>query len=157
MKESPRQNHTTVSRRHNVAWILAVFVCFTVYSVFFSNQITITPSENQMTITFPTKENMTETILFSDITAVTITEVNDFGTLVSGGEDSNYRWGTWKNSQWETYTLCISTKHSNCIVLTASEHIYVFNFPKQEDTNAFYVALKDHLVKNGYSNISFYQ
>lgn len=149
--------HDTASSfwKRNMALILAIFLCYSVYSMFFSVHISITPAADHMTVTFPVKESFTDTIAFSDITAVSLTEISDFGIPVSGGDSGRYCWGSWENTAWGEYTLCISTSHSTCLVVDTVHGVYVINYPKKGDTTAFYTALKDYLRSNGYASVFF--
>lgn len=141
--------------KRNMVWILAVFLCFTIYNVFFTDQIGIAPATDHLDISFPSRDAITVTVPFSELTDVALEQISDFGELTAGGNSAGYRWGTWKNEKWGSYTLCTSTKHSTCLVMITADATYVLNLPRKEDTRALYAALKEHLIRNGYVQIHF--
>lgn len=126
------------SRSKNFIWILVVLVAFTGITLVrggFENNINF--GEDSLTLFGP--EKYSYTVVYDDITAITLVDLTDLGTgtSVSGDENRNCKWGVYKNDLWNEYTLCISKKIENAIQLTLHNgDVVVFNLESAETTAA---------------------
>ena len=73
--------------------------------------------------------------------------VQDFerGERVSGPEKRGISAGTWKNEQYEEYTLFAYDKIPSVIILETDGGVIALNYESKNTTEEFYATLKDYL------------
>ena len=119
----------------NTIFLVLVLVVFLVLtSIFGGTGMNVDFGDDSLTVTGPQKYSFT--VDYDRIAAMDLVELTDPGTMISGGENRSYRWGSWENEAWGSYTLCASKKIDTALRLTTTdgEHL-VFNY-QDEDTTA---------------------
>ena len=84
-------------------------------------------------------------IKYEDIKSVSEAASLDLGTCIDGIDTKKCRFGTWSNDAYGEYTLCISPKIKDYIVLETVHGIVVLNFESKDSTQHLYPALLDLL------------
>jgi hypothetical protein len=85
---------------------------------------------------------------YADILSITLTDVFEKGTCVSGTSNKTYSFGTWKNYEFGDYSLCIKNKIRHYIIAKTSYGVIVFNFESDNATDSFYTAIMELLQSN---------
>lgn len=115
-----------------VLLILAAFLLLT--TIFGGTGINVDFGEDALTVSGPRKFSFT--VDYDQIAALELVELPDPGTVLSGGENRSYFWGSREHEVWGPYTLCAAKKIDTAIRLTTRDGEYlVFNY-QDEDTTA---------------------
>lgn len=124
--------------KFNVLLVLAIFIIVTLVSVFAgSTGIKLDFGEDVLTVSGP--KQFSGSVSYDSIADLELVNLEDLGEVVSGDENSSYCWGTWTNSAWERYTLCVSKAADTAIcVTTAAGERLVFNYQNDETTAQIY-------------------
>lgn len=122
------------SAKYNILLVLAIFIMVTVVSSFTGGTgIKLDFGEDVLTVSGPGK--FSASVSYDSITALELVTLEDPGQAVSGAENSSYRWGEWKNSAWEGYTLIAAKGLDTAICVTTAEgERLVFNYQNDETT-----------------------
>lgn len=80
-------------------------------------------------------------IHYDKIESAELRESMDFGRLVDGTDENHEKSGTWENSEFGLYQLCVSSKIPSCIVMRTEEGIYAVNYESTKSTQSLYEAL----------------
>lgn len=74
-------------------------------------------------------------------------ELDEPGSMATGGENYKYRWGQWENDDWGTYSQCILRK-VDCAILfeTVDGETVIFNVESEDTTKAFADAFRELVV-----------
>lgn len=135
-------------RLKNSIWLIIILVAFTIFSVSRGGTSThFDFGDDQLIVNAP--ENYTYVVDYDKIDSVAFIDAFEPGTLVSGNETRKYQWGTWKNEAWGEYTLCVSKKIDNALLISHSGgELLVINYESDETTEAlhelFHKLLADH-------------
>lgn len=90
-------------------------------------------------------------IPYAGITSLELAELPDTGTLLEGGDKRGLQYGTWENDTWGEYSLCITSKVSQALVLTMEDgSVFVLNYQDQDNTQALFEMFTDLLHSKGY-------
>lgn len=118
--------------------LLLVLAAFTVLSRFLGGaNITLDFDEDALTIGGPKK--LSVIVEYDRIAGLELVELADTGTLVSGGENRSYSWGTWENDTWGRYTLCAAKKADTAILITTQDgESLVFNYQDDDTTTSIF-------------------
>lgn len=122
--------------------VLAVFLVLT--SIFGGTGMNVDFGDDSLTVTGPQKYSFT--VDYDQIAKMELVELTDAGTMLSGGENRSYYWGTWENGAWGSYTLCAAKKPDTalCLTTTGGEHL-VFNY-QDDDTTASILQMFQELL-----------
>ena len=123
-------------RLKNFVWIIVVIVAFSIFSLLRGGtSIYLNFDEDSLFITAP--ENYTHKVAYDEIIHFELIDKFDPGTLISGGENRKYQWGTWKNDTWGEYALCASKQIDNALILSLSNgELLVLNYESKQFTAA---------------------
>ena len=89
--------------------------------------------EDSLTVTGPKKYSFT--VDYDQIASLELVELTDAGTMISGGENRSYYWGSWENDTWGRYTLCAAKKTDTAILITMqNDALLVFNYQGDDTT-----------------------
>ncbi|MCC8027937.1 MAG: hypothetical protein LIP16_21845 [Clostridium sp.] len=83
----------------------------------------------------------------SDIRLITLPE--DYGQCLQGGCRKGFRYGTWENSDYGCYSLCVRDSVIQAICLSQKEKIFIFNFEGKTSTENLYKALLEKIQESG--------
>ncbi len=137
MNEDTKIDSKKTAKILNVAIIAVIIIAGIIYALFTEgDNIVFDISEEGINISGP--ENSGFSIPYSYIISIEENENAQYGNAVDGNEDQKFRYGLWKNEEWGTYKLCASVKNTKCIVVTATDDIYVFNYGNAAETDELY-------------------
>lgn len=121
-------------RLKNIIWLVVVLVAFTIFSTVRGGTSThFDFGEDKLTVNAP--ENYTYVVNYDKIDSIEYVDQFDPGTVVSGNETRKYQWGTWKNELWGEYTLCVSKRIDNALLIYHSDgELLVLNYESNETT-----------------------
>ncbi|MGN0967695.1 MAG: hypothetical protein ACI4O3_00380 [Oscillospiraceae bacterium] len=112
--------------------VLAAFLVLT--AVFGGTGMNVDFSDDSLTVSGPGKYSFT--VDYDQIAKMELVELADPGTMLSGGENRSYYWGSWENEVWASYTLCASKKIDTALKITTRDgDLLVFNY-QDDDTTA---------------------
>lgn len=124
----------------NMLIILAIMIAVSVISFMQGeNAVRFDWTETQVTVTDPAEN--TFTVVYADLTSVTLEAVSGYGTCLDGGKAEGFYYGQWENPQWGRYTLCASTAPKLCIVMRTGETTYVLSYESDKITSALYESI----------------
>lgn len=114
--------------------ILAIAIGFTIISgILGDGAIHLDFGDTALTITGPQKD--TCTVDYQNILSLDILSLEDPGAAVSGSENDDYRWGTWENETFGTYSLFAAKSVTQHILITTEDGSYiVFNYDDDATT-----------------------
>lgn len=118
--------------------LILFLAAFTVFSWFLGGAgITLDFGEDALTVSGPKKFSFS--VDYDRIADLDLVELSDTGTLISGGENRSYSWGTWETGAWDRYTLCAAKKADTAILITTQEdELLVFSYQDDETTAAVF-------------------
>lgn len=138
-------------RLKNLIWLVVILAAFTIFSTARGGtSTTLDFGEDNLTVTAP--ENYTYVVDYDEINNIELVDKFESGAMVSGGETRKYQWGTWKNETWGEYTLCITKRIDNALLISHSDgELLVLNYESDKTTEALLELFNDLLVdyKNG--------
>lgn len=79
----------------------------------------------------------------SDIRLISLPE--DYGECLLGDCRKGFSYGTWRNSEYGVYSLCVRDSASQAICLRQDENTFIFNFEGDTSTESFYQALLEKI------------
>lgn len=132
---------------------VVVFIAALVLIATFRSQSSVTVTFEDDLIVFNGPNEYHYSVSYHDIEQVESANYDDMGEVVSGDQTRQAAWGTWKNSAWGEYTLCVTKKIDNAVLLTLTDgqHV-VFNIEDEDVTKAMVQTLLDyqaHLSETG--------
>lgn len=90
-------------------------------------------------------------LAYDQIASITLSDLPDVGSLAEGIDKKNLQCGVWENEIWGTYTLCISPKIDQCIVLTMQNgDVIVLNYESADSTANLHEMFTELLQSKGY-------
>lgn len=124
------------SRLKNLIWLVVILVAFTVFiSVHGDGSIDVNFDDRELVLTAP--EQFSCSVKYDEIKALELVDLTDLGSVVSGSENSTYKWGSYKNELWGEYALFINQKIDNGILITTkNDERIVFNLENRDTTTA---------------------
>ncbi|MGM9607181.1 MAG: PH domain-containing protein [Oscillospiraceae bacterium] len=129
----------------NTIFLVLVLVVFTVGS-WAVGGTSISPDFGDDALTFSGPQKFSFTVDYDQIADLELVELTDPGTMLSGGENRSYYWGSWENEAWGTYTLCAAKKIDTAILLTTRDGEYlVFNYQDGDTTQSMLQMFRDLL------------
>ncbi len=134
-----------IRKRLNILVMVGFFIVILFIIVKGEKGIELKVGENGLTISAASGEP-----LYVDYEKIrNISFVQDFerGERVSGPEKRGISAGTWKNEQYQEYTLFAYDKIPSVIILETDGGAIAFNYESKNTTEEFYVTLKDYLNK----------
>ena len=138
------------ANRREIVAVLAVVVLFSIFAgQWKSNGVEFEFGETQMTITGPEGAPAPVTLAYAEIHSATLQEDLDLGSMEDGLDDSSYRSGTWRNREFDRYTLCSCVGLSEYIVLETAKGTVVFNYQDADTTAHLYKAIVELLESKG--------
>lgn len=134
------------TRAKNTIFLLLVLVVFTVGS-WAMGGTGVTPDFGADALTVSGPKKFSFTVDYDQVADLELVELTDPGTLLSGGENRSYFWGSWENEAWGAYTLCASKKADTAIRLTTREgESLVFNYQDDDTTKSMLQMFTDLLA-----------
>lgn len=129
--------------------ILVFIVAFFLLSSL-RGQTMVNVSFDDDTLTLTAPKDYSLVIEYDQVETVDLVDSFDPGTVISGDENRSCRWGTWENSDWGQYTLAVSKKIDNVILLTtATDERIAFNFENETSTAAMHQMFTELLAHRG--------
>lgn len=123
------------NRNISLALLILFLAAFTILSRLFGGAgITLDFDQDALTIGGPKKFSIV--VEYDSIDSLELVELTDAGTLISGGENRSYFWGTWENDTWGQYTLCAAKKVDTAILITTQDHELIVFDDYSNDTTA---------------------
>ena len=134
------------ARAKNTIFMILVLVVFLVGTrIMGGTGITPDFGDDALTVNGPQKFSFT--VDYDQITDLELVELTDPGTILSGGENRSYSWGSWENDAWGRYTLCAAKKIDTAIRLTTRDGEYlVFNYQDDDTTQSILQMFKELLA-----------
>ena len=131
----------------NLITIIAIFAVVTVISVLSGGgAILLDFGEDHLTISGV--EDFSCTVNYRDIDRIELLASADLGTAVDGGKSGPHSYGVWRSDAWGDYTLCVTNKSDNYIIITETDgHVTVFNYQNSSDTELLFEAFQNHLAE----------
>lgn len=118
--------------------LLLFLAAFTALSLALGGSgITLDFDTDGLTVSGPKKFSFA--VEYGRIAGLEQVELTDPGTLISGGENRSYTWGTWENDAWGQYTLCAAKKADAAIRITTRDGAsLVFNYQDNDTTASIF-------------------
>jgi len=129
----------------NVGLILLVLIVAYVYQLAFTVHVGFSVQNGTMQITTPSDE--VYTIYNEQILSIELMEGLDYGEPLDSQTTGGVQYGTWSNSLWKSYFLCVSQKIDTCIAITTSDEVVVFNYESEDATRSLYIAINQVLAE----------
>ncbi|MEA4964981.1 MAG: hypothetical protein VB055_04035 [Oscillospiraceae bacterium] len=130
--------------KKNYIWTALVLVAAAVYFIFSSPGVSLAYGETELQVTAP--DRVVTVVPYADLTEVMFAEDPDYGSAVQGGEKSGCHFGTWENSAWGTYYLCVYQNTDCCIILMLqSGATVVINASSRTDTETLYEGILEKM------------
>lgn len=108
---------------------------------------------DSLTVTGPKKFSFT--VDYDQIASLELVELTDTGTMLSGGENRSYYWGSWENDAWGRYTLCAAKKADTAILVTTENNaLLVFNYQGDDTTASMFQMFTELLAHRGETEAS---
>lgn len=124
----------------NMLAILAIMIVVSLVAFFHENSVVgFDWTESQVTVTDPDGNSFT--VVYADLTSVTLEEVSDYGACFDGGKGDGFYYGQWENPQWGSYTVCASTQADCCIVMRSPDNTFVISYESDEVTATLYESI----------------
>jgi len=144
-----KQNIWSVHRREIIA-ALVVIVLFGIFAVQRkSDGVEFDFEQAQLVITGPEGASAPVAVDYTLIRSISLRSDLELGVCESGEDSSAFQFGTWRNVEFDQYTLCAYTKLSEHIVLDTSKGIVVFNYQDSDATAHLYEAFVELLESKG--------
>lgn len=140
-----------MKRYGNYIFFTCCILGFALYSMFGggSTKTVLNFGDDSLVISYNEFES---SISYSEIQTVELAEVEDFGAALEGSSNNKYRWGTWENEVWGSYTQCTSTLTDYCVVLALrDESIFVLSYQDEKTTIELGEMIPGYLTAHGYS------
>lgn len=133
-------------RLKNIIWLIIILVGFTLFSMARGGTSTYLDfGDDKLTVTAP--ESFIYTVDYDKIDQVELLDEFEPGTMVSGGETRKYQWGTWENETMGKYTLCVSKRIDNALLISHSDgELLILNFESDKTTEALLDLFHDLLA-----------
>lgn len=137
------------NRTRNISLFVVIIAAVTLFSLMGEKSgIYLDFCEESLTVSVSDFE---AAIPYADIAALELSLLPDSGTIIEGADKHTVRYGTWQNDTWGEYTLCITPKVSQGLVLTLKDgSIFILNYQDTESTEALYKMFTDLLHSKGY-------
>ena len=118
----------------NLITILAIFAVVTIITVFKGGGAVLLDFDED-SLSISGIEDFDCTVSYGDIGTVELLSPADLGTAVDGAESGAYSYGVWHSDAWGDYTLCVTSKADNFIIITETHgHVTVFNYQNTSST-----------------------
>lgn len=144
----------SATRNRNICIILCVIVILGAFLFNIGkekNHVSLTVLEDQLVFSAPGDSGYYVRVPLDQICAVDTASGIHFGELIEGLETRYFRYGTWENTAFGTYTLCAAADISTCLIITTADgSVFVTNYESNDTTVIFADALKKLLVDEGY-------
>ena len=142
MKKNENENRLFNIR--NIAFLAVILILASVLPMFRSTGGgDLAFDETGFTITDPSGK--TETVLYRDITELTLAEDADYGDSAGGEASGRYHFGAWKSEGLGEYTACLSSKIPCAIVADTGNGRYVFNYESENTTRRLFEEINKYL------------
>ena len=130
-------------RLKNFIWLIIIVIAFSIFSAVRSGTHTyLDLDENTLTVIAP--EGFSYVLDYDDFTGIELIDKFEPGTMVSGGDTRKYQWGTWENEIWGEYTLCVSKRIDNALLISHSDgETLVLNYESNKTTESLLVLFSD--------------
>lgn len=137
-------------RLKNLIWLIVVVVAFAIFSTVRGGTSTYLDfGDAALTVTGP--ENFSYVIDYDEISSIDLVDEFDPGTMISGGATRKYQWGIWENQAYGEFTLCVSKRIDNALIISlANGETLVINY-ESEDTTEALLGLINNLINNSKS------
>ena len=134
----------------NLAIVLVLIAVVTIRSlVNGGSDVNFTLEADGLSLSGPGE--FTVSVDFKDLTSIEFRDSLGLGDCVTGGSESGYTYGIWKNEEFGEYTLHVLTKVEAYMILTETNgSIVVLNIENAKTTEAFSQNLTEHLQELGY-------
>ena len=134
------------TKAKNTIFLILVLVVFTV-GAWTMGGTGVTPDFGADALTVSGPKKFSFTVDYDQVADLELVELTDPGTLLSGGENRSYFWGSWENEAWGAYTLCASQKIDTAIRLTTRDgESLVFNYQDDDTTKSMLQMFTDLLA-----------
>lgn len=134
------------SRIKNYLLLILFLAAFTLLTWFLGGT-GVTPDfgEDALRVSGPNKFSFT--VDYDQIAALELVELTDAGTMLSGGENRSYYWGSWEHNAWGVYTLCAAKKADTAILITTrDDELLVFNYQDNDTTASIFQMFSELLA-----------
>ena len=142
---SPEERHRRKTKYNSLLILLTIMIVVSITTMVRNETaVDFDWSETQVRITDPS--NNAFTVIYAEITALDLVKHPNYGECLSGKKTSSWIYGTWKNDEWDTYTLCASAATSLCIVMQTQQETIVISYESDEITSALFHSLKELIL-----------
>jgi hypothetical protein len=121
----------------------AIVVVVVLFGLLGGNSHSVAPGANLVTLTM--HDDRAVTVSYREITEAELLEDVQYGTVLEGKETRQGRSGTWENSQWGSYTLCVYASWPDAIRMETQEGIFVVNLASEEETQQLYQLIQQKM------------
>ena len=123
-------------RLKNLIWLIVIVVAFAIFSTVRGGTSTYLDfSDDKITVTAP--ENFSYIAEYDEISSIELVDEFEPGTMISGGDTRKYQWGTWENQAYGEFTLCVSKRIDNALIISlANGETLVVNYESDQTTQA---------------------
>ena len=125
-----------------------LFVAVVSKAFLFPRELLFEWEESCLRINYP--DGNTAVLEYEDVERIVLWEEISYGECLQGGLEDNLRYGTWKNSDFGEYQLCIENDVSCCVALYGAEKCFVINGESDETTRELAESIQEALEERGY-------
>ncbi|MGN1004472.1 MAG: PH domain-containing protein [Oscillospiraceae bacterium] len=123
--------------KNTIVLVLVLVVFLVLTSIFGGTGMNVDFGEDTLTVTGPKKYSFT--VDYDQIASLELAELTEAGTMISGGGNRSYYWGSWENDAWGRYTLCAAKKTETVILITTREdERLAFNYQGSDTTASIF-------------------
>lgn len=144
-----KQTIWSIHRREIIA-ALAVIILFTIFTTQRrTDGVEFDFEQTKLIISGPEGASAPVAVDYTLIRSISLRSDLELGTCENGVDSSAFQFGTWRNGEFDQYTLCAYTKLSEYIVLDTAKGIVVFNYQDLDATAHLYEAFVELLESKG--------
>ena len=149
MKAKKNQSIWSVRRREIIA-ALAVIVLFTIFTAQRrTDGVEFDFGQTQLTIFGPKGASAPVTVDYMSIRSISLRSDLEPGRCEGGLDSPAFRFGAWRNEEFDQYTLCACAELPEYIVLDTAKGFVVFNYQDADATAHLYKAFAELLESKG--------
>ncbi|MCD7835009.1 MAG: hypothetical protein LUH00_13660 [Lachnospiraceae bacterium] len=157
-QKNDSENNSSSSRRRakysSFLIPLLIIIFYTIYQFAGGGEETnFVWSDTSVTVICPDEEEFT--VNYADVTSLDLISDADYGICISGKDSGSKYYGTWENDLWGTYSLCIFTSISNCIVIHANDSVLVFNYESASITESLFEEIQKYCENSDYPSSAY--
>lgn len=153
MSETSRSERTEPSDPKRKINLILTIILFAIIFLFLwkddSKSVLLDFQDTALTLNAPADDAFSVTIPYAGIQSVDLISELAFGRCTDGVDLEDRKNGSWENSAYGDYTLCVYANVPVYIVLHTAQGVTVFNYESESTTQQLYEALLPYLAQNG--------